>query len=178
MNKSVLAATAAATLLAGTALAQTTKPMNDPLKPAAQTSNEVTPAQNKALHEGKNASALQSSTAGITMAKTAATKVRFIEAKPADMMTSRLIGLDVYNNQNEKLGEIEDLAFEDGKTLTGVVVSVGGFLGMNERYVMIDPSTIVVNKEGNDDDDWKAFVDTTRDNLKNAPKFEYGEMKS
>jgi hypothetical protein len=33
----------------------------------------------------------------------------------------------------------------------------------------------VVNKDG---DDWKAFVDTSRDTLKNAPKFEYTETKS
>ena len=44
---------------------------------------------------------------------------------------------------------------------------------MNESYVVVDPSTIVVHKQGKDNDDWKAFVNTSRDDLKNAPKFKY-----
>lgn len=160
MTKPLLAAAAAAALLAGTALAQTTNPATNAPASSAQMNQQST--------SGK----------GITNATTAPAAARFIQSKPADMMTSRLIGADVYNNQNEKLGEIEDLVFEDGKTLNGVVVSVGGFLGMNERYVMIDPSSIVVSKDGDDDDDWKAVIDTSREALTNAPKFEYGGTNS
>lgn len=90
-------------------------------------------------------------------------------------MTSKLIGINVYNNQNETLGEIEDLVVDKGKTLSGVVVSVGGFLGIGDSYVVLDPSTIVVSqKDGN----WRAFVDTSKDNLKNAPKFKYTKKQS
>lgn len=170
MTKTLIAAAAAASLLAGTALAQTnstTKTTSDNMKaPAAAQPNTAT--QGAAATGDMNAK-------GISTANTASMAVRFVQQKPADLMTSQLIGLDVYNKQNEKLGEIEDVSIENGKTLSGVVVSVGGFLGMNERYVMIDPATIVVNKDG---DDWKAFVDTSRDTLKNAPKFEYTETKS
>ena len=90
-------------------------------------------------------------------------------------MSSKLVGTTVYNNQNEKLGEIQDLTIDNGKTLSGVVVSVGGFLGIGESYVLIDPSTIVVN---NDNGTWKAFVDTSKDTLKSAPKFTYAKAKS
>jgi sporulation protein YlmC with PRC-barrel domain len=157
MKKQLFVAAAAASLLAGTALAQTTSPPS-----STQTKTTMTDAK-AGMHDAK----------GITTANSASMAVRFVQVKPADMMVSSLVGLDVYNNQNEKLGEIEDIAVENGKTLTGVIVSVGGFLGMNESYVVVDPSTIVVHKQGKDNDDWKAFVNTSRDDLKNAPKFEY-----
>ena len=112
---------------------------------------------------------------GLRMANTATMAVRFVAVKPADFMTSKLVGTNVYNNQNESLGEIEDLVIDNGKTITGVVVSVGGFLGIGDSYVVLDPSTVVLNeKNGN----WRAYVDTTKDNLKNAPKFKYTKKQS
>ena len=114
-------------------------------------------------------------TTGLRTANTATVGVKFVTVKPADFMASKLIGTNVYNNQNDKLGEIEDLVVENGKSITGVVVSVGGFLGMGESYVVLDPSTVVLNqKDGN----WRAFVDTSKDTLKNAPKFTYTKKKT
>ena len=112
---------------------------------------------------------------GLRMANSATMAVRFVTVKPADFMTSKLVGTNVYNNQNESLGEIEDLVIDNGKTITGVVVSVGGFLGIGDSYVVLDPSTIVLNEK---DGSWRAFVDTTKDNLKNAPKFKYTKKQS
>lgn len=62
-------------------------------------------------------------------------------------MSSKLNDLNVYNNQNQTIGEIEDLVIKDGKTLTGIDVSVGGFLGIGDRYVLLDPSSIVLSNE-------------------------------
>lgn len=107
---------------------------------------------------------------GMRVANTATMAVRFVTVQSADVTASKLIGLNVYNNQNESLGEIEDLVIDNGKTITGVVVSVGGFLGMGESYVALDPATVVLNQK---DGTWRAFVDTSEDSLKNAPKFKY-----
>ena len=109
------------------------------------------------------------------MADTATVAVKFVTVKPVDIMSSKLVGINVYNNQNESLGEIEDLVIDNGKTITGLVVSVGGFLGIGESYVVLDPSTVVLNQK---DSAWKAYVDTSKDNLKNAPKFSYSKKKS
>ena len=114
-------------------------------------------------------------TMGMRTADTATLAVRFVTMKPADFMASRLIGTNVYNNQNDKLGEIEDLVVENGKSIAGVVVSVGGFLGMGESYVVLDPSTVVLNPK---DGTWRAYVDTSKETLKNAPKFTYTKKKS
>ena len=56
--------------------------------------------------------------------------------------TSKMIGLDVYNEQNEKLGDINEIILDkDGKVL-GYVVGVGGFLGMGEHDILVEPSKI------------------------------------
>jgi len=55
---------------------------------------------------------------------------------------SKMIGLNVYNEQNEKLGDINEIILDkDGKVL-GYVVGVGGFLGMGEHDVLVEPSKI------------------------------------
>ncbi len=111
-----------------------------------------------------------SSNGGITMADHATVKLRVVKVGSADMMSSKLVGMNVYNNQNDSVGEVKDLVLKDGKTVAGVVVSVGGFLGMGESYVLIDPSSIVVSDK---DGTMKAYVDTSKDTLKNEPKFTY-----
>lgn len=58
--------------------------------------------------------------------------------------------------------------------MTGVIVSVGGFLGLGERYVVLDPSTISVS---NKDNKWAAYVDTDKDTLNKAPSFDYSKKK-
>ena len=56
--------------------------------------------------------------------------------------SSKMIGLNVYNEQNEKLGDINEIILDkDGKVL-GYVVGVGGFLGMGEHDIFVEPSKI------------------------------------
>ena len=56
--------------------------------------------------------------------------------------SSKMIGLVVYNEQNERLGDINEIILDkDGKAL-GYVVGVGGFLGMGEHDILIEPCKI------------------------------------
>ncbi|WP_246733072.1 PRC-barrel domain-containing protein [Methylobacterium sp. BTF04] len=116
-----------------------------------------------------------SSDMGMKMAETATVKLKYVTVKPADVMSSKLIGTTVYNNKKETVGEVEDLVIENGKTLTGVVVSVGGFLGMGESYVVLDPSTLAIHDTNGK---WAVYADTDKDTLKNAPKFTYSKKKN
>lgn len=112
---------------------------------------------------------------GIMMSDHAKAVVHYVTTKPADTMSSKLVGASVYNNQNEKIGEVEDLVIDNGKTISGVVVSVGGFLGMGEHYVLIDPASMVMsNKSGT----MTVMVDTSKDNLKAAPSFSYAKQSN
>ena len=49
----------------------------------------------------------------------------------------KLVGLNVYNDQNEKLGDINEILLDQGGKVNGVIIGVGGFLGMGEREIMV-----------------------------------------
>lgn len=88
-----------------------------------------------------------------------------------EMFTSKLKGLNVMNNQNETIGEISDIAFK-GKEISALILSVGGFLGMGERYVAVAPDSVKVMYDAKAEK-WTAMMDTNKDTLKNAPEFKY-----
>src|SRR5262249_24958004 len=51
--------------------------------------------------------------------------------------SSKLIGLNVYNDQNEKLGDISEILLDKSGKVDGVVIGVGGFLGMGKHDIMV-----------------------------------------
>ena len=50
---------------------------------------------------------------------------------------SKLMGLDVYNEGNEKLGEINELILDKSGKVAAVIIGVGGFLGMGEHDIAV-----------------------------------------
>jgi sporulation protein YlmC with PRC-barrel domain len=50
---------------------------------------------------------------------------------------SKLMGLDVYNDANDKLGEINELILDKNGKVNAVVIGVGGFLGMGEHDIAV-----------------------------------------
>ena len=52
--------------------------------------------------------------------------------------SSKLIGLNVYNDQNEKLGDINEILLDKSGKVEGVVIGVGGFLGMGQHDIKVD----------------------------------------
>jgi hypothetical protein len=143
---------------------------NPPRIPEAAAANP----QTDTAHTGSATAgtAVSNTDQGLKTATSASVGVRFVEVQPANVMSSNLIGTNVYNNQNESLGAIRDLVIDNGNKITGIVVNVSGFLGLAESYVVVDPSTIVLTQK---DGVWRAYVDTSRDNLKSAPKFTYAK---
>ena len=51
--------------------------------------------------------------------------------------TSKLIGVNVYNASNEKIGDINELITDSSGKIDVVVVGVGGFVGIGEHNVGI-----------------------------------------
>jgi len=51
--------------------------------------------------------------------------------------SSKLVGLNVYNDSNESLGSINDLLTDKSGNIKGVVIGVGGFLGVGEHLVAV-----------------------------------------
>ena len=59
------------------------------------------------------------------------------QMQPGQWRASKLDGLNVYNNNNEKIGDISELLVDESGKIRAVVVGVGGFLGMGEHDVAI-----------------------------------------
>jgi len=51
--------------------------------------------------------------------------------------SSKLVGLNVYNDSNESLGSINDLLTDKNGDIKAVVIGVGGFLGVGEHLVAV-----------------------------------------
>ena len=56
--------------------------------------------------------------------------------------SSKLIGLNVYNDQNEKLGDISEILLDKSGKVEGVVIGVGGFLGIGKHDIKVDLSKL------------------------------------
>jgi sporulation protein YlmC with PRC-barrel domain len=54
-----------------------------------------------------------------------------------DWRASKVVGLSVYNDNNESLGSINDLLTDKSGNIKAVVIGVGGFLGVGEHLVAV-----------------------------------------
>jgi sporulation protein YlmC with PRC-barrel domain len=88
------------------------------------------------------------------------------------MLTSNVVGLDIYNSQNDDIGKVQDIAFDSSKRVSGYILSVGGFLGMGRHYVAVNPDAVMVHYDAQNKV-WKATMNATKDQLKSAPEFKY-----
>ncbi|MDH6231961.1 hypothetical protein M2281_002559 [Mesorhizobium soli] len=95
----------------------------------------------------------------------------FVAPKPTDVLSYNLIGLKIKNGGNDDVGEIKDLVLSQN-TLSGYIVSVGGFLGVGEHYVVVSPEAVKINYDEKDKK-WTATMDATKEQLKAAPEFKY-----
>jgi sporulation protein YlmC with PRC-barrel domain len=60
---------------------------------------------------------------------------------------SKLMGLDVYNEANEKLGDINELILDKDGKVDAVIVGVGGFLGMGEHDIAVTMDKLKFHEE-------------------------------
>ncbi len=96
----------------------------------------------------------------------------FINVQRDAMLSGNVVGLDVYNKENSDVGKIHDMIVAPDNSLKGYVLSVGGFLGMGTHYVAVDPGAINITYDDNQKT-WRAAINATKDQLKNAPEFQY-----
>jgi len=80
---------------------------------------------------------------------------------------SRLMHAAVYNDQNQKIGNIDDFVVSPDGTLSVAVVDVGGFLGLGAHKVAIPVKQFgqVAPKV--------VLKGATKDTLKTLPEFKY-----
>ncbi|MFZ2066284.1 MAG: PRC-barrel domain-containing protein [Xanthobacteraceae bacterium] len=82
---------------------------------------------------------------------------------------------DVYDPQNNKIGQVMDvLVSPDGK-VNSLIVGVGGFLGAGEKDVAVDFGAI---KRATKDNSIYLTMNTTKNDLKSAPGFKYDRQST
>jgi sporulation protein YlmC with PRC-barrel domain len=80
---------------------------------------------------------------GVASAQTAttnqntATDTAVAAHKEGEWRASKLVGVNVYNDANEKIGDINDVILDKSGKAENVILGVGGFLGMGEHYVAV-----------------------------------------
>lgn len=81
--------------------------------------------------------------------------------------TSKVVGSTVINEANETVGTIDDLIVTPGEKVPFAVLSVGGFLGMGTKYVVVPYSSLEVN------DKRMMLRGATKESLQGLPEFKY-----
>ena len=97
---------------------------------------------------------------------------QFVSIASNDELSSKLVGLNVYNDKNQDIGEIKDIALNENGRAEAYILSVGGFLGLGDHYVAVNPSAVKVTYNDSDKK-WHASMNATNDQLKAAPEFKY-----
>jgi sporulation protein YlmC with PRC-barrel domain len=96
----------------------------------------------------------------------------FVSISGSDELSSNVVGLDVYNNENKNIGQIKDIAIDPQGRTQAFIISVGGFLGIGDHYVAVDPSDVKISFSDSDKK-WHATMNATAGQLKGAPEFKY-----
>jgi PRC-barrel domain len=81
--------------------------------------------------------------------------------------TSKVVGSTVVNEANETVGTIDDLIVTPSEKVPFAVLSVGGFLGMGSKYVVVPFSSLQVK------DKEMVLPGASKDSLKALPEFKY-----
>ena len=90
-----------------------------------------------------------------------------VQKLAAGYRASKVIGTNVVNDANQTIGKIDDLLVSPDGKAPYVVLSVGGFLGMGSRLVVVPYDTLRVAG------DKVTLPGGTKDGLMMLPEFKY-----
>lgn len=80
----------------------------------------------------------------------------------------------VYDNRDNKIGDVNDLLLDKNGKINAVIVGVGGFLGVGEKNVAVPFSSLkVADKNGSR----YLVLETTKEALQTAPGYIYDSGK-
>jgi sporulation protein YlmC with PRC-barrel domain len=145
-----------------TAVAQETSPPSP--APAEKMVEPSPPADSSAPSENLVAPPAPSASAAAPGAYVA-------EQTADEWRSTKLIGLNVYNAANEKIGDINDLILASDGQITSAVIGVGGFLGMGEKLVAVPFSDLKFGRDSSGNA--RVSLSSTKEALEKAPDFKY-----
>jgi sporulation protein YlmC with PRC-barrel domain len=145
MLKKLMLSTAAAALVAGSALAQSPPPSKSP--PAKSPPAQTMP-KSDAAPKGS---------------------AQVITSQGADqMLMSRFKGTDVVGSDNQKIGDVSDVLFSKDGKVEAYIIGVGGFLGIGQKDIALAPASFEVVRDNNE---MKLKLAMSKDQLKQHAEF-------
>ena len=108
------------------------------------------------------------------LAQTAA-PAKVMTAPPPGKTITKYYKQNVYDPAKEKIGTIDDVLITDSGQIDAFVIGVGGFLGMGEKNVAVQPDSVQAEWK---DNGWYLTLNTTKDALKAAPGMTFEKTKS
>src|ERR1700692_4051611 len=85
---------------------------------------------------------------------TAPADAKFSTVPNDEILSSKVKGLNVHNQQDQSVGAIADFAVKNNQ-VDALILSVGGFLGIGEHYVAVSPSSVNIHYDAANDN-WLA----------------------
>ena len=117
------------------------------------------------------AAALAVASIGPVFAQGKPQTVGLVRVDPQSVATgyraSKVLGSTVVNEANQSIGTIDDLIVTPTEKVSFAVLSVGGFLGVGTKYVVIPYSSLQVH--GNE----MVLPGATKETLESLPAFKY-----
>ena len=89
------------------------------------------------------------------------------EAGTSNMLLDNLVGYNVYNLEDDFLGEIDGLVVDENDKPTHVVIGHGGFWGIGDKEAII-PAEMLAYSQSED----VFYLDVTEEQLSNAPDYD------
>ncbi len=161
--KKMIATALITTLAAGVAFAQTAPSTTGASDAAPTTSTGATGAANTGSATGTNNTAATGTVNGSMV-----TSIPHMTSN--QMASSKVVGTSVYNTNNEKIGEVNDLILDANGRVAGVVIGVGGFLGLGERNVAVSYNSVKFSKDNRGYE--RIMVPATKDQLKSMTPYD------
>jgi sporulation protein YlmC with PRC-barrel domain len=108
-------------------------------------------------------------TAGTSVVAIGVTVTQLTELVKGWSVKKKILGHDVYNDKNQKVGKISDLIIGPDKASSFAIVEAGGFLGIGRHEVAI-PVKQFKEKDG-------KFIlpGATKEAIKGMPEFHYAK---
>jgi len=117
------------------------------------------------------AASLSGANVSIALAQGALQTLATMRVDPASLAsgyrTSRVVGSPIVNEANESIGKIDDLIVTTDEKVPYAVLSVGGFLGVGTKYVVVPASALEVNGKN------MLLRGATKESLKALPPYTY-----
>jgi sporulation protein YlmC with PRC-barrel domain len=113
--------------------------------------------------------------AAASAAAAAQDNTQFVTSVPADALSiSTYYNEDVYDNQDNKIGDVNDILLDKDGRVSTVIIGVGGFLGVGEKDVAVPFTALKVAEKAGDR---YLVINATKEALEKAPGYIYDKDK-